>query len=50
MIKVSGLRYNRENQSDPSLYWLMFQKIYLMYLFINNKEEINAAMILTSMS
>ena len=31
MIKVSGLSHKREKQSDPSLTYLMFQKIYIIY-------------------
>ena len=50
MIRVSGLIHKRENQSDPRLAWLMFQKIYLVYHDINNKEQSNSPMILTSMS
>ena len=39
-----------ENQSDPLLDWFMFHKIYYIYSDINNKEEQNTAMIITSMS
>ena len=49
-IKVSGIIHKREKKTDPRLYWMMFQDIYLMYRDINNKEEGNAAIILTSMS
>ena len=50
MIKVLGLIHNREKQIDPRIYWLMFHNIYCMYSDINKKEEIKAAMLLTSMS
>ena len=50
MIKVSGLIYRRAKQSDPRLAWFMFHEIYRMYSDINNKEERNAAMLLTNMS
>ena len=50
MLKVSGLSHKREKQSDPRLTWFMFHKIYCMYSDINNKEERNADMIITSMS
>ena len=42
-IKVSGLSHNRSKQSDPSLAWDMFHKIYHMYSYIKNKEETNVA-------
>ena len=42
-IKVSGLIHNRSKQSDPSLAWDMFHKIYHMYSYIKNKEETNVA-------
>ena len=50
MIQISGLIHKMENKSDPILDWFMFHKIYYMYSDINNKEEQNTAMILTSMS
>ena len=50
MIKVSGLGHRRKSKSDPRITWFMFHKIYCMYSDINNKEEINADMLLTSMS
>ena len=49
MIKVSGLSHKNAKKSDPRLAWLMLQNIYLMYWDINNKEERNADIILTSM-
>ena len=49
-IKVSGLRHKRENKCDPELAWEMFHSIYHMYSDIKNKEETNAALLLTSMS
>ena len=49
MIKVSGLIQNREKQFDPMLAWEMFHNIYHVYSEINNKEETNAALLLTSM-
>ena len=50
MIKGLGIRNKRVKQSDPRLAWFMFQNIYRMYLFINNKEETNEDILLTSMS
>ena len=50
MIKVLGLRHKREKKIDPRLSWLMFHNIYHIYSAINNKEERNAAVLLTSMS
>ena len=50
IIKVSGLIHKRANQCDPRLAWEMFHNIYHMYSDIKNKEEINAALMLTSMS
>ena len=49
MIKVSGISHKRAKKIDPSIAWLMLQKVYLMYSDNNNKEERNANMILTSM-
>ena len=50
MIKVLGLSHKIEKQSDTRIYWFMFHKIYRMYSAIKNKEEINADMVLSSMS
>ena len=50
MIKVSGLSHKREKQCDLSLAWDMFHKIYHMYSDINNEEETNEDLLLTSMS
>ena len=50
IIKVSGLSHKRANQCDPKLAWEMFHNIYHMYSDIKNKEEINAALLITSMS
>ena len=50
MIKVLGLIHKREKQSYPRLAWFMSHKIYRMYSDIKKKEEINAAMLLRSMS
>ena len=50
MIKNLVLRHKRSKQSNHRIAWLIFHKIYCMYIDINNKEEINAAMLLTSMS
>ena len=47
IIKVSGLSHKRAKQYDPRLSWDMFHKIYNMYSDINNKEETNAAFLLT---
>ena len=49
-IKVSGLSHKREKQSDPKLARQMFHKIYHMYSDLKNKEETNAAFLLTIMS
>ena len=50
MIKASVLSHNRSKQSDPRLAWFMSHKIYHVYNSIKNKEEINAAMLLASIS
>ena len=50
MIKVSGLIHKREKQIYPRLVWFMFQNIYIVYHYINNKEEKNDAMLLTNSS
>ena len=50
MIKVPGLSHKMANQRNLSLAWFMFQKIYIMYLDKNNKEERNSAMLLSSIS
>ena len=50
IIKVLGLIHKRETQSDPRLAWFMVQNIYRMYHNINNKEERDYAMLITSMS
>ena len=50
MIKVLGLIYKRENKSYTRLAWFMFLNIYHMYSDIKNKEEINSAMLIKSMS
>ena len=47
MIKVSGLIYKREKQSDPRTAWLMLQKVYKMNCDINKKYDNNAAILLT---
>ena len=49
-IKVSGLSHKRAKQSDPRLAWEMFHNIYNMYSDINNKEETDTALLITSMS
>ena len=49
-INVSGLIHKRAKQCDPRLAWEMFHNIYHMYSDIKNKEEINAALLLNSMS
>ena len=49
-IKVSGLSHKRANKSDPRLAQEIFHKIYHMYGNINNTEEKNTALLLTSMS
>ena len=50
MIKVSGIIHKRLKESDPRIAWLMLQTIYLMNGDINNKEEIDYVMLITSMS
>ena len=50
IIKVSGLSHKRAKQCDPRLAQEIFHKIYHMYSDIKNKGEINAALLLTSMS
>ena len=50
MIKVPGLSQNRAKQIYPRLAWLLFQYIYLIYLYINNNEASNYAILITSMS
>ena len=49
-IKVSGLNHNRENKSDLRLALEMFHTIYHMCSDINNTEETNAALLITSIS
>ena len=36
LIKVSGLRHKKENQSDPRFAWFMFYRIYRIYIDIKN--------------
>ena len=50
IIKVSDFSHKRVKQSDPNINWDMFHNIYHMYSDINNKEEKNAALLLTIMS
>ena len=50
MIKVLGLSHKRENQIDTRIYWFIFHNIYCMNIDVNNKEERNSTVILTSMS
>ena len=50
MIKVSGLRHKRAYKIDPGISWIIIQKIYLMHQYIDNKEESNTDMLITSMS
>ena len=50
MVRVLSLSHKREYKSDPRLTWFMFHKIYCMYSDINNKEDRNSAMIITSMT
>ena len=50
MIKFSGLSHKRAKQCDPNFAWEMFHHIYHMYSDINNKEEINAALLITIMA
>ena len=38
LIKISILSNNRDNQSDPRLYWMMFHKITHMYRDITKQE------------
>ena len=46
-IKVSGLSNKMAKKSDTRLAWDMIHKIYHIYSYINNKEETNAALLLT---
>ena len=48
--KVSGLRHKRGKKSYPRVSLEMFHMIYNMYSDIKNKEETNAALLLTIMS
>ena len=50
MLKDLGLTHKRKKKSDPRFTRFMLHKIYCMYSYINNKEEINYDMLLTSMS
>ena len=50
IINVLGLSHKMSKKFYPRLSWEMFHKIYHMYSDFNNKEEINAALLLTSMS
>ena len=50
MIKVADLIKKMAEKSDPRLSWLMLKNIYLMNGDLNNKGEINAVMILISIS
>ena len=50
MIEVSCPSCNRVNQGEPSMAWLLFQYICLMYCNIKNRKSINTAMLLTSIS
>ena len=50
MIKLSSLSHKRADQGYPVLACLMFQKIYLMYCDINNKEQSNDSILLTRIS
>ena len=50
LIKVLGLSHKREKQNGPRLAWFTFHRIYCMFSDIKNKEEINSALLLTSMS
>ena len=50
MIKVSGIIQSILKQSDTRIAWLMLKNVYLMNGDINKKEEINYAMLITSMS
>ena len=50
MIKVSSIIHKRIKQSDPRIASTMLQNIYLLNGGINNKEEINYVMLITSMS
>ena len=50
MIKVSRDIHKRPKKIDPRIAWLMLQYIYLINGDINNKEEINYVVLITSMS
>ena len=50
MIKISGISHNRGKKSFIKIAWMVFQNIYHMYHYINNKEQINYAIIIIRMS
>ena len=50
MLKVSGLIHKSLKKSDLVINWMTLQIVYLINDDINNKEEINYAMIITIMS
>ena len=50
IVKLTGRRHKRENKIYPMIDRFMLHHIYLVYHYISNIEEINADMILTSMS
>ena len=50
MLKVSGLIHNILKQSDFMITWMTLQIVYLINDNINNKEEANYKMLITSMS
>ena len=50
MIKVSGIIHKRLKESDTRIDRMTLQSIYSMNNDINNKEEINYVMLITSMS
>ena len=50
IIKIPGSSHKRAKQCDLRLAREMFHKIYHMYSDIKNKEDINAPLLLTSMS
>ena len=50
IMKFLGSNHKRVKQCDQRLAWEKFQKIYHIYSYIKNKEEINADFLLTIMS
>ena len=50
IIEFSELIYERGKQSGPRITWFVLHKTYCMYIDADNKEEMNAAMLITSIA